>query len=260
MGSSRWLNYYVEGLAWSVARAPHIDGLYFDGINFSYKSMRRVRRTLDAAHASRGDAAPHIDIHTGNEGAGAPPAVQYGPYYPHADTLWNGEGFHFDYDEAYWFAEVSGVPYGVPVDRLGGAPTDNYRGMLYASTQRNSAVAPALWALWDAAGMAAATMIGYWEPAEDRPFTLAAGTPATAQDFKATTYLQYGRSAVVVVASWHAGDYDVVLTANATVLGFRPASATVPAVAGLQAAATIADITAPIKIPARAGVILTVHA
>lgn len=29
--AGRWLNYYIEGLRQSVAAAPHIDGIYFDG-------------------------------------------------------------------------------------------------------------------------------------------------------------------------------------------------------------------------------------
>ena len=31
IGTSRWFNYYVEGLKWSTLNAPHIDGIYYDG-------------------------------------------------------------------------------------------------------------------------------------------------------------------------------------------------------------------------------------
>ncbi len=34
----------VHGLLWSTSRAPHIDGIYYDGINFDRRSMQRVRK------------------------------------------------------------------------------------------------------------------------------------------------------------------------------------------------------------------------
>ena len=44
VGTSRWFNYYLNGLLWSTSRAPHIDGIYYDGINFDRASMQRVRK------------------------------------------------------------------------------------------------------------------------------------------------------------------------------------------------------------------------
>jgi hypothetical protein len=42
IGTSRWFNYYLEGLYWSVRHSPHIEGVYYDGINFDRKSMSRL--------------------------------------------------------------------------------------------------------------------------------------------------------------------------------------------------------------------------
>lgn len=32
IGTSRWFNYYVEGLQWSILQKPHINGIYYDGL------------------------------------------------------------------------------------------------------------------------------------------------------------------------------------------------------------------------------------
>ena len=74
VGTSRWFNYYVHGLLWSTSHAPHIDGIYYDGINFDRRSMQRVRKVLDAGAGSRG--TPLIDIHTGTGGPRKPAATR----------------------------------------------------------------------------------------------------------------------------------------------------------------------------------------
>ena len=65
VGTSRWFNYYVHGLLWSTSHAPHIDGIYYDGINFDRRSMQRVRKVLDAGAGSRG--TPLIDMSEADE-------------------------------------------------------------------------------------------------------------------------------------------------------------------------------------------------
>ena len=81
--------------------------------------MRRVRKVLD--RASEGKAfAPLIDVHTGNVGPSSPSAVSYLSHFPYADSAWNGEGFNFGSDSAYWLTDVSGFIHGIPCDRLGG--------------------------------------------------------------------------------------------------------------------------------------------
>ena len=74
VGTSRWFNYYVHWLLWSTSHAPHIDGIYYDGINFDRRSMQRVRKVLDTGAGSRG--TPLIDIHTGTGGPRKPAATR----------------------------------------------------------------------------------------------------------------------------------------------------------------------------------------
>lgn len=83
-GSSRWINYYIEGVGWSVGQKPYLDGIYYDGINFDRSSMRRIRKTLVAAHARRSvakDAQVSIDVHTGHDPRRRP-AVAYLSHFP----------------------------------------------------------------------------------------------------------------------------------------------------------------------------------
>ena len=40
-GTSRWTNYYIEGLAW-LAEHQGIDGLYLDDIAFSRETVKRI--------------------------------------------------------------------------------------------------------------------------------------------------------------------------------------------------------------------------
>lgn len=54
-----------------MVNAPHIDGIYYDGVNFDRQSFRRIRKLLDA-----GSPNPLIDIHTG-EVPDEPSSVRY---------------------------------------------------------------------------------------------------------------------------------------------------------------------------------------
>jgi hypothetical protein len=59
-GTSRWLNFYVEGLRWLVENVG-IDGLYLDDIAFDGTTMKRVRKVL-----LRGNPGALIDVHSAN--------------------------------------------------------------------------------------------------------------------------------------------------------------------------------------------------
>ena len=83
VGTSRWFNYYVHGLLWSTSQSPHIDGIYYDGINFDRRSMQRVRKVLDAGAGKRG--TPLIDIHTGAGGPSKPAATRCGSHLMRAN-------------------------------------------------------------------------------------------------------------------------------------------------------------------------------
>lgn len=160
VGTSRWFNYYLEGVQRSVQSPPHMDGIYYDGINFGRSGMQRVRKTIDRASANKQFAAK-IDLHTGNIGAGGPPGVRYAAHAAYADKFWNGEGFQFKNDADYWLVEVSGLIHGIGADRLGGR--DHIKGMVYATTERNNPSANELWKFWDQVEIAEHEMIGYWE-------------------------------------------------------------------------------------------------
>ena len=118
-GASRWFNYYVKGLEWASNKAPHIDGIYYDGINFSRRSFQRIRKVLDRAAVARGRMPGQIDIHTG-EVATAPSSVRYLSHFPYAQKAWNGEGFDFSQGRSYWLIDISGLQHGITADRLGG--------------------------------------------------------------------------------------------------------------------------------------------
>lgn len=162
IGVSRWFNYYVTGLDWSVNQAPHIDGIYYDGINFDRQSFRRVRKILD----SRGPGA-RIDMHTG-EVADEPSSVRYIGHFPFADTAWNGEGFKWGNDKHYYLVDASGLQHGISADMLGGGGVS--KGMLFAMTARNNGQTPAIWKFWDTYNIQQTTMVGWWE--DDSPVSI----------------------------------------------------------------------------------------
>ena len=151
IGTSRWFNYYIEGLYWSARHAPYINGIYYDGINFDRRSMRRVRKVLDRAAKETGrGVVPLIDIHTGYQEE-APPALMYHTHMAYANSLWNGEGFQFSLGPYYWLYDVSGFQHGLPADRLGSS--QEFKGMLFGTYRRNSKQASGLWQLWDQVGI-----------------------------------------------------------------------------------------------------------
>eukprot|EP01043_Picozoa_sp_COSAG02_P026181 COSAG02_NODE_1500_length_12266_cov_513.415468_9_plen_490_part_00 len=178
-GTSRWFNYYLEGAFWSVNQAPHMDGIYYDGINFDRRGMRRVRKVLDRASEGK-KFAPLIDIHTGNIGPDSPSAVTYLSHFPYADSAWNGEGFNWAGDSAYWLTDVSGFIHGIPCDRLGGP--DAIKGMLFGNYERNSGSAQPIWKFWDAIKIEDSEMIGWWE--DDSPVSLSLPPPSPSPHHK----------------------------------------------------------------------------
>ena len=159
----------MQGVDWSVGEKPHIDGIYYDGINYDRRSMRRIRKVMDQAAKRRGaKQRPYIDFHTGNQGVTSPSAVSYLSHFPYADSAWNGEGFQWDSHWSYWLVDVSGFIHGIPADRLGGP--DDIKGMLFGTYERNhdpsdpkGKTPQVIWKLWDAYNINTSTMIGWWE-------------------------------------------------------------------------------------------------
>ena len=271
----------MNGLLWSTSQAPHIDGIYYDGINFDRRSMQRVRKVLNAG--ARG-AAPLVDIHTGDNGPKAPAATRYLSHFAYADSAWNGEGFDWSRGPIYWLVAASGFIHGIAADRLGGGGVD-FKALAFAMYTRNLDTAPPIWSFWRDVDIGApdVAMRGWWSDAPPLrlglppPASAAASPcstdPASAADADgastavlATSHVAKGRLAVVVVASWCAVDANVTLRAiDWEALGLDPAKARVeqPAIAKLQAAQPAfpaADASShPLPISAGQGVVLVVR-
>jgi len=210
-GTSRWTNYYIEGVNWLAAN-QHIDGLYLDDIAFSRETVKRIVTVL---HQNRPEVV--IDLHSANQfnvrDGFINSAMLYMEHFPFISRLWFGEYFEYDLDADYWMTEVSGIPFGLMGEMLqgGGHP---YRGMLYGMTARKyGEVDPRpVWAMMNQFGIADSEMRGYW--LEDTPITTS--NPL----ILATTYLRPGPGrALIALASWSGEDEVVALSVDWEALG-----------------------------------------
>ncbi len=213
-GTSRWHNYYLEGLDW-LSRNVGIDGLYIDDVAFDRTVMKRVRKILD-----RNRPGALIDLHSANQfnprDGFANSANLYLEHFPYLDRLWFGE--YFDYDSApdFWMTEVAGIPFGLMGEMLqgGGNP---WRGMLWGMTNRlpwsEDADPRPIWQAWDRFDMQGSQMIGYWVP----------DAPVTTSDPRvlATSYVQEGRT-LVAIASWAESEIEIELDIDWQRLGLDP--------------------------------------
>jgi len=246
-GTSRWTNYYIEGLGW-LAENQHIDGLYLDDIAFSRETVKRLVTVL---YEHRDEVV--IDLHSANQfnvrDGFINSAMLYMEHFPFISRLWFGEYFDYDQGPDYWMTEVAGLPFGLMGEMLqdGGHP---YRGMLYGMTARKYGdVDPRpVWALMNDFGIAESRMLGYWldnaPVITDNPQVLA------------TTYVRPG-SVLIALASWSEEDEVVDLTVDLSALGLEGGfRAYAPAVEGLQAAAEL-DLSA-VPIPAGQGLFVVV--
>ena len=231
-GLSRWHNYYLEGLGWLVKHLE-IDGLYLDGIGYDRQIMKRVRKVMDRARPGC-----LIDFHCGNHfgfrDLRINNACEFMELFPYIDSLWFGEGFSYDETPDYWLVEMSGIPFGLFGEMLGGSGNP-WRGMIYGMTDRLGwgGKPQEIWKLWDSFGIAEARMIGYWVP--DCP------VKTDNRDVLATAYVRQGRT-LVSLASWAKTPVKCRLTIDWEQLGLDPkkASLTAPAIPGLQEAARFA--------------------
>jgi len=162
-GSSRWYNYYIEGLGWLVKNI-NIDGLYLDDVAYDRRILKRMRKVMN-----REKPGCVIDLHSNNDFTKGP-VIQYTEFFPYIDKLWFGEAFLYDsMSPANWLVEVSGIPFGLMGDMLekGG---NRWFGMLFGMTNRppwsHAGVQydpGPVWKLWDSFGIGDAKMIGFWE-------------------------------------------------------------------------------------------------
>ncbi|KPK61972.1 MAG: hypothetical protein AMS21_08450 [Gemmatimonas sp. SG8_38_2] len=247
-GTSRWTNYYIEGLSW-LASNQQIDGLYLDDIAFSRETVKRLVSVLDE---ERDDIV--IDLHSANQfnerDGHINSAMLYMEHFPYITRLWFGEYFEYDRDADYWLTEVSGLPFGLMGEMLegGGHP---YRGMLYGMTARKYGDTDPrpVWKMMNEFGIAESRMQGYW--LENTPVR------TDIPRILATTYVRDDR-VLITLASWSENDETVRLTFDASALGMESGwRAVAPAVEGLQSAAEV-DLSA-VQVPANQGLFVIVR-
>lgn len=246
-GTSRWTNYYVEGLKW-LAEYQQIDGLYLDDIAFSRETVKRIVNVL---HEHRDEVV--IDLHSANQynvrDGWTNSAFLYMEHFPYVSRLWFGEYFDYSSDPDFWLTEVSGIPFGLMGEMLqdGGHP---YRGLLHGMTSRKYGDTDPrpVWAMMTDFGIEDSRMLGYWL---DPP-------PVTVDNplVRATVYVRPDGAALVVLASWADTDQTVHLSFDERVAA-DPAGFVLraPAVAGLQAEARYEPGDA-LGIPANQGLFL----
>jgi hypothetical protein len=220
-GTSRWHNFYLEGLNW-LARNIGIDGLYIDDLAFDRIVMKRVRKILD-----RQRPGALIDLHSANQfrerDGYANSANLYMEHFPYLNRIWFGEYFDYNLPPDFWLVEVSGIPFGLMGEMLqdGGNP---WRGMLYGMTGRLpwSGNPRAMWQAWDELGIHNSRMIGYWSP----------NCPVRTnhQDVLATVY-QKENSALISIASWASEPVAIALRIDWDALGLDPGKAVLTAAA-----------------------------
>ena len=247
-GTSRWTNYYIEGIAWLAAK-QHIDGLYLDDIAFSRETVKRMITVL---HKHREEVV--IDLHSANQfnprDGHINSAMLYMEHFPFISRLWFGEYFEYDRDEDYWLTEVSGLPFGLMGEMLqdGGHP---YRGMLYGMTTRiYGKVDPRpVWQMMNEFGIAESRMLGYW--LDDAPVT------TDHPRVLATSYVRPD-GILIALASWSDDAETVSVAVDWNALGVAPGvHAHAPAVEGLQAAAKV-DLS-QVRVPANQGLFVIVR-
>ncbi len=247
-GTSRWTNYYIEGLSWLAAN-QHIDGLYLDDIAFSRETVKRLVSVLDTERDRY-----VIDLHSANQfnerDGHINSAFLYMEHFPYITRLWFGEYFEYDRDADYWLTEVSGLPFGLMGEMLqdGGHP---YRGMLYGMTARKYGnVDPRpVWNMMIEFGIADSRMLGYW--LDDAPVTT--DNPRVL----ATTYVR-SDGVLIALASWSERVETVSLAIDEAALDLTADwSAVAPAVDGLQTYGEI-DLSA-VHVPANQGLFIVVR-
>jgi hypothetical protein len=247
-GTSRWTNYYVEGLNW-LAKNQEIDGLYLDDIAFSRETVKRIVSIL---YKHRPEVV--IDLHSANQfnprDGFINSTMLYMEHFPFISRLWFGEYFEYEKDKDYWFTEVSGLPFGLMGEMLqgGGHP---YRGMLYGMTTRMYGkydVRP-IWKLMDNFDIENSEMKGYW--LDNSP------VKTNHENIIATSYLKSDRI-LIALASWSEEDEKVNLDMDWKQIGFKSNRLFSPKVDTLQAYQEF-NLEGPITIPKNMGLFLVLE-
>jgi hypothetical protein len=249
-GTSRWTNYYIEGINW-LAKNQEIDGLYLDDIAFSRTTVKRIASVLSEHRESF-----VIDLHSANQyndrDGFTNSAFLYMEHFPYISRLWFGEYFEYDLAPDYWMTEVSGLPFGLTGEMLekGGHP---YRGLVYGMTTRvyGNYSPQALWKLFDQFEIANSEMLGYWV---DR-----SPIKTNTTGIKSTIYLNGGK-ALIAIGSWSARNEYVQLVIDWEALGISKGNMklTSPEIEGLQKY-KVYDLDKPVLVEKKNGLILVME-
>lgn len=249
-GTSRWTNYYIEGINW-LAKNQEIDGLYLDDIAFSRSTVKRIASVFDAHRESF-----VIDLHSANQyndrDGFINSAFLYMEHFPYISRLWFGEYFEYDLDPDYWLTEVSGIPFGLTGEMLekGGHP---YRGLVYGMTTRvyGDFNPGAIWKLFDDFDIANAEMLGYWV---DR-----SPIKTNHPKIKSTVYV-HDDKALISIGSWSENNEQVTLNIDWEALSFNKNTVKLssPEIKDLQPFKTY-DINKPVTVEKNQGLILVLE-
>jgi len=190
-------NFYLESMRY-MTRFFGTDGAYWDGADGPTLGHREMAQRLWVMFRQTNRQAL-IDVHHGHAHSTSP-ISDHLLVLPFIDSLWHGEGFDYDrFDPWEWLVEISGLPFNVPSEVLGG---DDYfaRGLLFgiwsragwcAGTEKQSR----LWRFFDRFGIRRARMIGFWE----QPHPVTVNRPATV-----VTAFRHPRHGVfLALATWH---------------------------------------------------------
>jgi hypothetical protein len=249
-GTSRWTNYYIEGINW-LAKNQEIDGLYLDDIAFSRSTVKRIASVFDAHRESF-----VIDLHSANQyndrDGFINSAFLYMEHFPYISRLWFGEYFEYDLDPDYWLTEVSGIPFGLTGEMLekGGHP---YRGLVYGMTTRvyGDFNPGAIWKLFDGFDIANAEMLGYWV---DR-----SPIKTNHPKIKSTVYI-HDDKVLISIGSWSENNEQITLNIDWEALGFdkNTVKLSSPEIKDLQPFKTY-DINKPVTVEKNQGLILVLE-
>jgi hypothetical protein len=246
-GTSRWTNYYIEGLNW-LAKNQKIDGLYLDDIAFSRETVKRIVTVLNQHR----DVVV-IDLHSANQYNPRDGFINsiflYMEHLPFISRLWFGEYFDYNENPDYWLTEVSGIPFGLTGEMLekGGHP---YRGMVYGMTNRiyHDHDPRGLWKLFDSFDIAGSEMIGYW---------VGTSPVSTGNRNIPLTLYRHPDRVLMALGSWSPADSRVRLKIDWKALGLDPNRTVLsrPRIEGLQEHG-ILDHRRPVAVEANRGLIL----
>ncbi len=246
-GSSRWINYYLEGLRWMLENYK-IDGLYMDDVSFDRPVMKRMRKIMEQYRPGA-----LIDLHS-NTAYSRGPANQYTGFFPYVDRLWFGESFRYNKmtpDE--WFVTFSGIPFGQMSEMLQGGG-NRFLGMVYGATARDSygEFSPRpVWSLWKAFGITEAKMIGYW----DKRCPVRTNQP----NVKATAYVKADQT-LISIGNFDDKDHSIRLIFDWKALGLDPAKVEIqaPEIADFQKAGVF-SLNDPVPVKSKQGWLLIVR-